>query len=368
MVAVYAGLAAEVLDSGLVSLADHALAVGTALATASPYDLMNEIGTDRALTLVRSYAERRPGFRVAGALERQGAAGEPWAPPVVLRRNEGDVAILTIRRPDVLNALHSSVLEQIERHVLAIRDDAAIAAVVLTGFGTRAFVAGADIRELATLGNAGAIRRHVQLGHRVLDGIEALGKPVVCAMNGVAFGGGMELALACTTRIAPRGLRALAGQPEPKLGFIPGFGATQRLPRLIGFEAAWTMLRTAEPVSSAVAREIGLVAEEVEGDLLDRAVALAREIAAGRTAPPRPTRGPIPIPDSLPEVDIGPLSRRIDEILRTTVIDGCRLPLPEALRLEIDRIVSCQGTRDMRIGIEHYVRNGPKSPAPFVHA
>jgi enoyl-CoA hydratase/carnithine racemase len=202
----------------------------------------------------------------------------------------------------------------------------------------------------------------------VLSLIENLGKPVVCAMNGLGFGGGNELAMTCTVRIAKKDQKIFIGQPEPKLGIIPGIGGTQRLPRLIGIEKAWPILRTTNPISSAQAREYGLIQEEVEGDLIQTAIEWVKKIASGEIRIPPIKKDPIPIPSKLPEVDIGPLSRKTDSLLQRAILEGAKLNLYEGIKLEAKIFGECWLTEDMKIGIENFLKNGPKLNAPFVHA
>ncbi|MBI3272910.1 MAG: 3-hydroxyacyl-CoA dehydrogenase/enoyl-CoA hydratase family protein [Planctomycetes bacterium] len=364
----YFGLATEVLDSGITNVADLEMAVELGLVMEPPFALMNRVGVPEALARVRGYAAANPGFKVAGVLERQAAAGKPWRIPVVLREDRAGVALVTIRRPRVLNALDRETFVQLRETFDALRDDPSIRAVVLTGFGPKAFVSGADIGMLARIQNpADGERLCLETGEAVAA-VDGVGKPVVCALNGLALGGGNELAMACTARIARKGLRLLAGQPEPKLGFIPGAGGTQRLPRLIPFEKAWTLLRTAGTLSSAEALACGLIREEVEGDLLARAVELARELADGRTRVAPIPRGPIAAPAGLPEPELGGLSRRIDELLRRAILEGARLTLAEGVRLEARLFGECCATQDMKLGLENFQRTNLKEPARFVHA
>jgi enoyl-CoA hydratase len=188
------------------------------------------------------------------------------------------LAVVTLNRPKVLNALNEQSLSELEQVFRDIQGNKDIRAVLITGAGEKAFVAGADIRELAALsaldGEQAALR-----GQRVFSLIENCGKPVIACINGFALGGGCELALACTLRIAST--TAKLGQPEVKIGIIPGYGGTQRLPRLVGKGAALKMILTGEPVSAAEALRIGLVDEVVEPDqLLPRGEQLAHTIAA----------------------------------------------------------------------------------------
>jgi enoyl-CoA hydratase len=191
---------------------------------------------------------------------------------------EGAVAIVTLDRPRVHNALDSRTLDELRRTVLEIKADPGIRAAIITGSGDRAFVAGADISELATQRPADS-RDHARRGRHVLDLIESLGKPVIAAINGFALGGGCELALACTLRIAAETARL--GQPEINLGLMPGFGGTQRLTRVVGRSAALDLLLTGRQISADEALRLGLVHRVVPAaTLLTEARALAAELAA----------------------------------------------------------------------------------------
>jgi enoyl-CoA hydratase len=195
----------------------------------------------------------------------------------LLLAREGAIALVTINRPQVLNALNSRTLDDLGRAMAELRDDAAVRAVVITGAGEKAFVAGADISELEGLSAAQA-NDHARAGQRVFDLIENLGKPVIAAINGFALGGGCELAMACTLRLAAE--TAKLGQPEVNLGILPGFAGTQRLARLVGKGAALEMLLTGRHISADEGFRLGLVNRVVAGaDLLDTARRLAEELA-----------------------------------------------------------------------------------------
>ncbi len=169
---------------------------------------------------------------------------------------ESGVALVTVNRPDKLNALSRGVVEELGQAAIRIAEEPAIRAAILTGAGEKAFVAGADINELAAFSPVEA-RAYAIRGQQVFRKLETLGKPVVAAVNGYALGGGLELAMACTVRFAAE--NAKLGQPEVKLGLIPGYGGTQRLPRLVGHGRALEMLLAGEPVTAAEAWRIGLV-------------------------------------------------------------------------------------------------------------
>ena len=170
--------------------------------------------------------------------------------------DEKGVALITVNRPEKLNALSSAVIVELREAFERIHSDPAIRAAILTGAGEKAFVAGADINELAAL-SAVELRAYALRGQAALRLLETCGKPSVAAVNGFALGGGLELAMACTVRFASENARL--GQPEVKLGIVPGYGGTQRLPRLVGRGRALEMLLSGEPVTAAEAYRIGLV-------------------------------------------------------------------------------------------------------------
>jgi enoyl-CoA hydratase/3-hydroxyacyl-CoA dehydrogenase len=364
----YFGLVCEILDSGISASGDLEMAVESALVIKAPFQMMNEMGVDKALELVQEYNKEWPDFSIPKALVEQVELGMPWEIPFVSREDRHDIAVVIIRRPNTLNALNTTVMNQLEAIFTGIKEDANIKGAVLTGFGVKAFVSGADINELARLRTPEEGETFSLKGQEIINMVENLSKPVICAMNGLAFGGGNELAMACTARIAKKGLPVLVGQPEPKLGIIPGYGGTQRLPRLVGLSNAWPILRTGNPISSSQALEIGLIQEEVEGDLIEAGIALIRNVLSGKTSIPPIAKEPIEIPESLPEVDIGHLSRKTDEILKKAVLEGAKMSLEEGLKHEARTFGECLKTKDMRIGMENFMKFGPKRNAEFCHA
>jgi enoyl-CoA hydratase/carnithine racemase len=333
---------------------------------------MNDIGTAEALRLVNRYAAENPGFPVPAILERHGATNEPFRIRTITRRDEQGVALLTIRRPKVLNALNQAVFDELRQTFAELEADPKVRAIVLTGFGVKAFVSGADVNFLARIETPAQGEATSLDSQDALNRIEACSKPVVCAYNGLAFGGGNELAMASHVRIALADLEVLAAQPEVKLGIIPGAGGTQRLPRLVGFDKANTVLRTGRPVSSADAKAIGLVHELVAGDIVSlrqRAIALARDLADGKVQLPRIATGPCKsVPDRLPDVPLGHLSKAVDKLLCEAILDGAKLPLAGGQALEAKKFGQVCALQDMRIGVENFLKNGPRAKAAFVHA
>ncbi len=237
------------------------------------------------------------------------------------------VAVVTLNRPKVLNALNAATLKELGAAVEELVSNPAVRAILLTGAGEKAFAAGADIQELA---QAGAIDGHALAlrGQGLFDRIESCGKPVVACVNGFALGGGCELALACTFRIASETARF--GQPEVKLGIIPGYGGSQRLPRVVGKGAALKMILTGEMIPAQEALRIGLVEEVVApGELLTRGEQIARVIAA---------QAPLAIGKCLEAVH-----------------EGYDLPLRQALDLEAALFGLCCATEDKAEGTKAFL-------------
>ena len=191
---------------------------------------------------------------------------------------EGAVAVLTVNRPKVLNALNTQTLDELRRAILELKHDESVRAVVLTGSGEKSFVAGADINELAVQSPTGG-REHAIRGQHVFDLIEQMGKPVIAAINGYALGGGCELAMACTIRIAADS--AKLGQPEINLGIIPGYAGTQRLARIVGKGRALELLLSGDQITAQDAHRLGLVNRVVPAaDLMAEARKLAATLAS----------------------------------------------------------------------------------------
>jgi enoyl-CoA hydratase len=191
---------------------------------------------------------------------------------------KNQIAYIMIDRPKVLNALNMATMQELQIVFSAVKDHTDVHAVILTGAGEKAFVAGADIGELSEHSPVSA-KEYTHRGQAVIDAIEHLGKPVIACINGFALGGGCELALACTMRLASE--NAKLGQPEVKLGLIPGYGGTQRLPRLVGKGPALQLLLTGEMITAQEAHRIGLVNEVLPaGELIARAEAIAAKIIA----------------------------------------------------------------------------------------
>jgi len=191
---------------------------------------------------------------------------------------KGSIAYITLNRPKVMNALNRQTIEELNAAFHAANEDATVKGIILTGTGDKAFIAGADIAELSAIDGDKA-GQFSEKGQEVLSFIETLGKPAIAAVNGFALGGGCETAMACTIRIASE--HAKFGQPEVKLGIIPGYGGTQRLPRLVGRGRALQLILTGDLIDAHEAHRIGLVNEVVPAaDLISRCEAILNQIGA----------------------------------------------------------------------------------------
>jgi enoyl-CoA hydratase len=220
---------------------------------------------------------------------------------IQLEREADGIAIITVNRPDKLNALNADTVRTLDGVLREVREDDAVRVIILTGAGEKAFVAGADIAELAKMGPVEGVRISRE-GQDTFRMMERMPKPVIGAINGFALGGGLELALACHVRIASR--KAKFGLPEVKLGIIPGYGGTVRLPRLVGRGRALELMLTGDMIDADEAYRIGLVNRVVEPDaLLDATRDLARRMIAN---------GPVAIALALESVDRG-ISTTIDD-------------------------------------------------------
>jgi enoyl-CoA hydratase/carnithine racemase len=246
---------------------------------------------------------------------------------------KGLIAYVTVNRPKVLNALNTPTWTDLQAAFEDAKADASVQGVILTGAGDKAFIAGADISELADVDAYGA-EESSRFGQGVLDFIENLGKPVIAAINGFALGGGCETAMACTIRIAAE--HAKFGQPEVKLGLLPGGGGTQRLPRLVGKGRALQLILTGETISAQEAYRIGLVNEVVAAaGLIDRAETILKQIAAN---------APIAVKFSLEAANKG---------LETSQSEG--------LALEASYFGICAATQDKKEGTSAFLeKRAPK--------
>ncbi|HTY41390.1 MAG TPA: enoyl-CoA hydratase-related protein [Thermoanaerobaculia bacterium] len=248
---------------------------------------------------------------------------------------DGGIRVLTVSRPEKLNALNGAVLDDLAAAVGQAEADGGLRCLVVTGAGEKAFIAGADIAELSTLSPIQG-REHARRGQAVLDRIAALPVPTIAAVNGFAYGGGLELAMACTLRVASE--NAKMGLPETSLGILPGYGGTQRLARIVGPARALELVLTSEKgLTAAEAERLGLVNKVVPaGQALDGALAMARKITAN-----------------------GPVACRY---AMEAVRRGMEMTLSEGQLLEATLFGLCAATADMKEGMAAFLE---KRPARF---
>jgi enoyl-CoA hydratase len=245
----------------------------------------------------------------------------------LLYEKKDGIAYVTFNRPKLLNALNRKTIEELRQVLIDVRDDESVRVLILTGAGEKAFVAGADINELAQQTPVNG-KEFSLFGQSVFHLLETMGKPSICAINGYALGGGCELALSCSIRLASK--TAKLGQPEVKLGIIPGYGGSQRLARLCGKGAAHELCLTGEMISAEEAQRIGLVNHIYEAvELLPAAEAMAKKI-----------------------IEKAPLAVKY---CMEAIERGVEMPQEEGLFLEATLFGLCCGTEDMREGTKAFL-------------
>ena len=248
----------------------------------------------------------------------------------VLREQEGRVAILTINRPDKLNALNHEVRDEMLAHLDAIETDDSVGVVVITGAGEKSFIAGADIGEFE--GRSPFDQRHAMRSPRVFDVMAAYPKPVIAMINGFCLGGGCELAMSCDIRVASE--KARFGQPEINLGLIPGGGGTQRMSRLVGLGQTMRLVLSGDMIGAAEAKEIGLVEMVAPADeLREKTLELAAKIAA---------KSPLTL-----------------TIAKQAVRAGEQLPIEDGIKYERDLFCLAFSTEDKKEGVEAFLEKRP---------
>ncbi len=323
-------------------------------------DLAEDLGADRVHEICSRYAETHPGFEVPESIAKKQLA-DFWR-NVSVDREEG-IAVVKVERPEVMNALNHQTMEELAEVFAELEKDPKVQGIVLSSAGLS--LAGADIHELAALKTPEEAVGKCRHGHGILDRIAAMSKPVVAAVDGPVLGGGSELSMACHGRVV--GKRLMLGQPEVNLGIIPGYGGTQRLPRLIGLEAGLRLLRTGDTVGAKEACELGWASGDPVEDPLQGAKDLIARHLSGTVELGPVDSSPMDLPGELPTVDIGHHSLAIDAILVDVLREGLQLPLAEGLKIEADGFGRCKGCVDYDIGMTNFIQNGPRVPATFLH-
>jgi enoyl-CoA hydratase/3-hydroxyacyl-CoA dehydrogenase len=322
-------------------------------------EIGEELGARRVRELCVRYAEAHKEFPVPKMILEQALPSFRACVKVEL---DGDVGVVRVFRPEVRNALNKRTLAEIDSAIAELSSNAAVKGIVLTSHDGA--LAGADIGELVALPSPAECERICLDSHPILERISSSKKPIVAAVDGPVMGGGAELSMACHARVVGKSL-ALA-QPEVNLGIIPGYGGTQRLPRLVGLERAVSLLRTGRSIGAEEACASGWAHGAPVDDPVAEAKALVRRAATGgvKLAPVDPS--PMKI-DAIPKVDIGHRSLAIDAILVDVLRRGLVKPLAEGLIVEAQGFARCKSTVDMDIGMKNFVQNGPRVPAAFLH-
>jgi enoyl-CoA hydratase/carnithine racemase len=361
MLAVMLGRTYFVVDNGICDPTELNWLTRTALGFRKGLlDLAADLGAERVYELCTTYATENPGFEVPKSIAEKKL--------IDFRGNmkvdrDGDIAVVTLFRPEVMNALDDRTITELDEAFAELEADAGIHGVVLTSFDGA--IAGADIMELAALKTPEEAMKKCSNGHAVLERISGMSKPVVAAVTGPVLGGGAELSMACHARVV--GPALMLGQPEVNLGIIPGYGGTQRLPRLIGVERGIELLRTGRPVGAKQACAWGWAAGEPVGDIVGAAKSLIRQHVDGSVKLAPVDTAPLDVPAELPKQDIGHLSLTVDAILVQVLRDGLTRTLPEGLECEVKGFGVCKGTVDYDIGMKNFIQNGPRVPAVFMH-
>ncbi|MFH0943900.1 MAG: 3-hydroxyacyl-CoA dehydrogenase/enoyl-CoA hydratase family protein [Planctomycetota bacterium] len=323
-------------------------------------DLAEEMGADKVHELCTKFASAHPGFCVPPSIADKRYA-KFWRN--LKLEKDGGIAILQVWRPESMNALSRKTIDEIKDAFSQLAADEEVKGVVFTS--SNGALAGADINGLAALKTPEECRGTCLHAHPVQEMMEKFKKPVVAALNGPVLGGGAEFSMACHARVV--GPKLMLGQPEVNLGLIPGYGGTQRLPRLIGAERAIDLLRTGRPVGAKEACEWGWASGEPVKDVIAGAKELIAKHLAGEVKLAPVSTGPVKVPDKLPSVDIGHRSLTIDAILVDVLRRGLAKPLAEGLAIEADGFAQCKETVDMNIGLTNFIQNGPRTPAAFLH-
>lgn len=323
-------------------------------------EIAEDLGPDKVLALCEAYAEGRPGFEIPKSIQDKKLAA--FRANIKVER-DGNIGIVQVFRPEVMNALSKRTITEIDGAFDELAADDSVEGIIFTS--SNGALAGADINELAALPTPEDCRAICMATHPIMEKIAGLPKPVVAALNGAVLGGGAEFSMACHARVV--GKKLLMGQPEVNLGIIPGYGGTQRLPRLIGVEKSCDLLRTARSVGADEACAIGWAHGEPAKDVMVAAKALIEAHLAGTEtiAPVDPS--PMKVPEELPNHDIGHRSLAIDAILVDVMRRGLAKPLSEGLAIEADGFARCKQTVDLDIGMKNFIQNGPRVPAVFMH-
>ena len=361
ILAVLLGRAYAVAENGVCEASDLNWLLRMSLGfNEGTLDLGKKLGAEKVAELCLKYAETHPGFPVPKCIAEKKL-------PTYLRDvkvdRDGDIAIVMICRPELKNALSMQTVQEIKTVMKKLNADSGIKGVVFTGYGGA--LSGADINEFTSLTTRKQAEGICTKAHPVQKVISGMKKPVVAALDGPVMGGGSEFSMVCHARVVGKNL--LLAQPEVNLGIIPGYGATQRMPRIIGVEKALELLRTGRAIGAEEACAIGWACGDPVDDPVQAAKDLIREHAAGKVKLAPVDQAPVTVPDPIPDIDLGHRSLVVDALLVHAVKEGLRLPLDEGLLVEARAFADSKETVDADIGIKNFTQNGPRVPAAFIH-
>ncbi|MGD0100235.1 MAG: 3-hydroxyacyl-CoA dehydrogenase/enoyl-CoA hydratase family protein [Acidobacteriota bacterium] len=361
ILAVLLGRAYAVAENGVCEASDLNWLLRMSLGfNEGTLDLGKKLGAKKVAELCQAYQKSHPGFPVPKCVA--GKKLPAYLRDVTIQRDSG-IAVVTVRRPESKNALCMQTVQELKAAFESLDADSSVQGVVFTGFGGP--LSGADINEFTSLTTREDTEGICYKAHPVQKVIANMKKPVVAAVDGPVMGGGAEFCMACHARVV--GPNLAFAQPEVNLGIIPGYGATQRLPRLIGVEKALELLRTGRIVGAKEACALGWASGEPVADPVRAAMNLIRDHIAGKVKLATVNPAPVAVPDPIPTVDIGHRSLLIDKIVVNAVKQGLRLPLDEGLMIEAKSFADAKETVDADIGIKNFIQNGPRTPAAFMH-
>lgn len=361
ILAVLLGRAYAVAENGVCEASDLNWLLRMSLGfNEGTLDLGKKLGAKKVAELCQAYHKSHPGFPVPKCVA--GKKLPAYLRDVTIQRDSG-IAVVTVRRPESKNALCMQTVQELKAAFESLDADSSVQGVVFTGFGGP--LSGADINEFTSLTTREDTEGICYKAHPVQKVIANMKKPVVAAVDGPVMGGGAEFCMACHARVV--GPNLAFAQPEVNLGIIPGYGATQRLPRLIGVEKALELLRTGRIVGAKEACALGWASGEPVADPVHAAMNLIRDHIAGKVKLATVNPAPVAVPDPIPTVDIGHRSLLIDKIVVNAVKQGLRLPLDEGLMIEAKSFADAKETVDADIGIKNFIQNGPRTPAAFMH-
>lgn len=361
ILAVLLGRAYAVAENGVCEASDLNWLLRMSLGfNEGTLDLGKKLGAEKVAELCLKYAETHPGFPVPKCIAEKKL-------PTYLRDvkvdRDGDIATVMVCRPELKNALSMQTVQEIKTVMKKLNADSGIRGVVFTGYGGA--LSGADINEFTSLTTRKQAEGICTKAHPVQKVISDMKKPVVAALDGPVMGGGSEFSMVCHARVVGKNL--LLAQPEVNLGIIPGYGATQRLPRIIGVEKALELLRTGRAIGAEEACAIGWACGDPVDDPVQAAKDLIREHVAGKVKLAPVDQAPVTVPDPIPDIDLGHRSLVVDALLVNAVKEGLRLPLDEGLLVEARAFADSKETVDADIGIKNFTQNGPRVPAAFMH-